>query len=94
MGLAPSVVRKNDDCSCNTLLDYNIFLNDCAAFELNEKFIESKIDELDEIEAPRRRTDGESSTVRTFDRFQIRSLTPPQAAGNALAVSVQNNAIY
>ena len=50
MGLAASVVRKNDDCYCNTLLDYNLFLNDCVAFGLNEKFIESKIDELDEIE--------------------------------------------
>jgi hypothetical protein len=32
----------------------------------------------------------ESSTVRTFyPFFQIRSLTPQQAAGNALAVAVQ-----
>lgn len=50
MGLAASVVRKNDDCYCNTLLDYNLCLNNCVAFELNEKFIESKIDELDEIQ--------------------------------------------
>ena len=50
MGFAALTVRKYDDCSCNTLLDYNLCLNDCVAFELNEKFIESKIDELDEIE--------------------------------------------
>jgi len=50
MGLAASVVRKNDDCYCNRLLDYNLCLNDCVFFELNEKFIESKIDELDEIQ--------------------------------------------
>jgi hypothetical protein len=32
---------------------------------------------------------GESSTVRTFYLFLNRSPTPSQAAGNALAVSVQ-----
>jgi len=55
----------------------------------NEKLPASWI--IKRIEAPRRRAGGESSTVRTFDRFQIRSLTPPQAAGNALAVSVQGS---
>jgi len=50
MGLAASAVRKNNDCYCNSLLDYNLCLNDCVAYELNEKFIESKIDELDEIQ--------------------------------------------
>ena len=50
MGFAASVVRKNDDCFSNTLLDFNLCLNDCVVFELNEKFIESKIDELDEIQ--------------------------------------------
>jgi hypothetical protein len=50
MGFAASALRKHDDIYCNTLLDFNLCLNDCVAFELNEKFIESKIDELDEIE--------------------------------------------
>lgn len=49
MSLTASVVRKYDDCCNDSLLDYNLCLNDCVAFELNEKFIESKIDELDEI---------------------------------------------
>jgi hypothetical protein len=50
MGFAASTFRKYDDSYCNTLLDYNLCLNDCVTFELNEKFIESKIDELDEIQ--------------------------------------------
>jgi len=50
MGLSASGVRKNDDCISNTILDYNLCLNHCVAYELNEKFIESKIEELDEIE--------------------------------------------
>ncbi len=50
MGLAASVVRKYDDCYSNTLLDYNLCLNNCEAFELNENYIESKINELDEIQ--------------------------------------------
>jgi hypothetical protein len=33
----------------------------------------------------------ESSTVRNVVYFFIRSLTPPQAAGNALAFAVQKN---
>jgi hypothetical protein len=35
----------------------------------------------------------ESSTVRNAVFFMIRSLTPPQAAGNALAFAVQRYAI-
>ncbi|MFO7666709.1 MAG: hypothetical protein R6V76_08830 [Desulfobacterales bacterium] len=50
MGFAASAVRKNNDCYCNSLLDYNLCLNDCFAYELNEKFIESKIDEIDEFQ--------------------------------------------
>lgn len=52
MGLAASVVRKYDDCYGNTLLDYNLCLNNCEAFELNENYIESKINELDEFKIP------------------------------------------
>jgi hypothetical protein len=43
------------------------------------------------IEVSRRRAARESSNAMTFDRFHIRSLTPPQAAGIALAVSVHEN---
>jgi len=54
MGSSSSVLRKNDYSSNNPIVTYNLFLDNCAAFELNEKFIESKIDELDEIEPKHR----------------------------------------
>jgi hypothetical protein len=50
MSFTTSVLRKNDDCFSNTLLDFNLCLNDSVPFELNENFIESKIDELGEIQ--------------------------------------------
>lgn len=68
MSLTASVVRKYDDCFSNTLLDFNLFLNDCVAFELNEKFIESKIDELDEIEP-------NSGLIYQLTRARITELT-------------------
>jgi len=49
MALSASAARKSDYFS-NSMLDYNLCLNDCVTFELNEKYIESKIYELDEIE--------------------------------------------
>ncbi|RPH49994.1 MAG: hypothetical protein EHM85_11990 [Desulfobacteraceae bacterium] len=48
MALSASAARKSDYFS-NSMLDYNLCLDDCVAFDLNENFIESKIDELDEI---------------------------------------------
>ena len=37
---------------------------------------------------------GESSTVRNSVNFLIRSLTPPQAAGNALAVQFNSSSPF
>jgi len=54
MGSSSSVLRTNDYFSNNPVVSYNLFLDNCVAFELNEKFIESKIDELDEIEPKQR----------------------------------------
>ncbi len=51
MGFAASLIGKNADCCSNMLLNYNLYLDDCVVYELNEKFLESKIDELDEIES-------------------------------------------
>ena len=90
MSLTASVVRKYDDCCSDSLLDYNLCLNDCVAFELNENYIESKIDELDEIEAPRRRA------VREFHRkeyhlFLFRPANPAASSGVSACFSVQNS---
>lgn len=46
---AGSVCRVNGDGYANPLLDFNISLNDCLVSELNENYIETKIDELEEI---------------------------------------------
>ena len=46
---AATVLITYDDCYTETLLDYNLLLNDCLFSELNENLIETKIDAPDKV---------------------------------------------